>query len=581
MEPVVYRVRLADRPGHRFVVQVSLPAGCNEVVFPSWAPGSYLMREFARFVRDIHAHHAGAPVPVVRTSRNVWRVSGPCQLEYSVYARDKTVRTAFLDETLAFFLPSNLCVFVPGQGASQLVVDVPAGHTAICPVAICPVGPAVTGGWTARFDFPDLDTLMDSPVSIGPFERDQFDVLGVRHEHYIEPHHNGDRARMAVDLSRIVATAAALFGDGFPYDSYQFVTLHTKNGHGGLEHKSSSILLRPRLGFADDGGTNGHGYEEFLTLAAHEHFHAWNVKRIHPVELGPTFDYANEHYTRDLWWLEGGTVYYEERVTFLAGLVTRERYLARLADLVTRLRATPGRHHQSLEDGSFDAWIKLYRANEDLSNSTVSYYLKGAVVVMCLDLELRHRSAGLYGSDDVLRTLWTKWGKQGVGYPTGSIAQVCRELAGGGDWDRWFAAHIQGTDEVAVETALDHVGCDLVAVPGKKGGWLGIELSGANVTSVREDGPSAAALSPGDELLAINDERLESGTLPARLAQIGPHRDIRVLVSRDGRLLERALRLGACPAAELKIVERNATDAGRKHVRERWLAASQPKSPFN
>lgn len=529
--------------------------------FPSWAPGSYLMREFARFVRGIHAHWQGGPVPVRRTSRNRWELRGPCTLEYDVYARDKTVRTAFLDESLAFFLPSNLCVYVPGQAASVLQVEVPSGHR-----AICPVGPTVEGPAVAAWTFPDLDTLMDSPVSVGPFEVERFSVAGVPHEHYIEPGHNGVGATMAADLARIVEAARCLFGESFPYDAYQFVTLHTKSGHGGLEHKSSSILLRPRLGFADE-----RGYEEFLTLAAHEHFHAWNVKRIHPAELGPRFDYANEHYTRDLWWLEGGTVYYEERIAFLAGVVSRERHLARLSDLASRLASTPGRHHQSLEDGSFDAWIKLYRASEDLSNSTVSYYLKGAVVVMCLDLELRHRSRGQYGSDDVLRTLWQRWGNKGEGYPTGVIESVCAEFAGGGDWARWFAAHVRGTNEVQLATALDHVGCDVQVVPGKKGGWLGLELSGSTVNAVREGGPSSAALAPGDELLAINGERFDSGALGDRLRDLGAGASIRVLAARDGRVIERMLSLGAPPAAELKIVARPATDPARERLREQWL----------
>ncbi len=560
MDPVHYRVRLAERGGHRFGVAVELPAGVDEVVFPSWSPGSYLMREFARFARGIHAHRGGAPVAVRRLAGNRWAVRGPCTLEYTVYGRDKTVRTAFLDEQLAFFLPSNLLVYAPGQGACTLEVDVPAGH-----LAVCPLGDATTGP-LARFTAPDLDRLMDAPVAIGPFQTAHFRSRGVVHQHFVEPGHNGSLEKMAVDLERVCTTASALFSDEFPYDRYQFITLHLKNGHGGLEHKDSSVLIRPRLGFAD-----AKGWEEFVTLAAHEHFHAWNVKRIHPQELGPTFDYAREHHTRDLWWLEGGTVYYEERIAHRSGCISRDRHLARLADLVHRLRQVPGRRQQSLEDGSFDAWIKLYRASEDLGNSTVSYYLKGAVVVMCLDLELRHRTHGKFGTDEVLRRLWDGWGRRGVGYPTGELERTCRDIAGGGDFGRWFAAHVRGTDEVAIDDALDHAGCDLVAVPGKAGGWLGVELSSANVSSVREDGPCASALAPGDELLAIDGERFEGAALGDRLRELGEGRVIRVTLARDGRLLERAVCLGSNPPAELKIVPRAATDGERALVREAWL----------
>lgn len=567
MDPVRYTVTLADRGGHRFHVRVELPSGVEEVVFPSWAPGSYLMREFARFVRGIHAHREGAAVPVRRASRNRWQVTGPATLEYDVYGRDKTVRTAFLDESLAFFLPSNLLVYAPGQRACALAVEVPEGHTAVCPLGEASPGPVAS--WTA----PDLDTLMDSPVAVGRWDSAHFEALGVPHEHYVEPGHNADLGRMATDLQRLCRTAAGLFGEQFPYDRYQFITIHVKSGHGGLEHKTSSVLLRPRLGFVE-----AKGWEEFITLAAHEHFHAWNVKRIHPEELGPRFDYANEHYTRDLWWLEGGTVYYEERVAFLSGCIGRDRYLARLAENVHRLRQTPGRRHQSLEDGSFDAWIKLYRASEDLGNSAVSYYLKGGVVVMCLDLELRHRTGGEFGTDEVLRRLWQGWGRHGVGYPTGELERICRDIAkGDGDFERWFAAHVRGTDEVAVEAALDHAGIDLVAVPGKPGGWLGVELSGLAVSAVREDGPSASILSPGDELLALDDERLDASGLGDRLRDLGAGRGVRLLLSRDGRVIERALQLASTPNSELKFTVRAATDPRRARVRESWLSAI--KSP--
>ena len=568
---VAYQVGLSDRAGHRFHVAVQLPAGVDWVDFPSWAPGSYLMREFGRFARDVHAHHAGATVAVKRVSRNRWAVQGPCTLEYEVYGRDKTVRTAFLDEGLAFFLPSNLLVYVAGQRESTLAVQVPAGHWAVCPLGPEHAVLGAEGGTTvAVFHAPDLDTLMDSPVAIAPFEEAHFDVGGVIHQHWIERDHNGDMERMRADLRKIVEAASGLFGDGLPYRHYQFVTLHSQSGHGGLEHKDASVLLVPRLSFGDPKG-----YEEFLTLAAHEHFHAWNVKRIHPAELGPTFDYVNEAYTRELWWLEGGTVYYEERVAFLAGVVSPQRHLERLADLVTRLRSQPGRRHQSLEDSSFDAWIKLYRPSEDAVNSTISYYLKGAVVLLCLDLEIRHRSEGRRSVDDLLRALWQGWGQHGRGFPPGEIERIAVDLcAGGGDFSRWFAACVRGTDEVDVEAALDHAGMDLVAAPPRAGGWLGVELKGLTVLVVREDGPAAAALSPGDELLSLDGLRLDSAGLADRLTSLRPGMQVELMVSRDGRILERVLCLGRPSSGDLKIVPREHTDPGRSIVRGGWFTTA-------
>ncbi len=575
---VAYHVSAHDAGMHRFHVRVTLAADVTTVTFPSWAPGSYLMREFARNVRDIFAHHLGAPVRVIRTSRNCWNVRGPCTLEYDVYAREKSVRTPFVDDALAFFLPSNLLVHADPLAPCVLTVDVPAGHA-----AVCPLGDAVAGPGVARWTAADLDQLNDSPVAIGPFEHVAFDVLGIPHHHWIEPGHNGDVDKMAADLKKIVLAAAALFGNTLPYPRYDFITLHLKNGHGGLEHKDGSVLLHNRLGFADPKG-----YEEFVTLAAHEHFHAWNVKRLHPDTLGPHFRYDQEHYTRVLWWLEGGTVYYEERVAYRAGLVSRERHLERLAELATRLAGTPGQHHQSLEDSSFDAWIKLYRPGEDSNNSGVSYYLKGAVVLWAMDLELLARSDGRVCLDDLLRALWAAWGSHGVGFPEDAIEVTAQSLLAAhsregetsreqaGDWSRWYAKHIRGTDDPAVAAALDHVGLDLVPSPGKPGSWLGIELSGATLTAVREGGPSAGVLSPGDELIAVNGERSDAAGLADRLRDLEPGTPIHVTLSRDGRMLHRMLQTGAAPSGDLKIVERANSDPRRTRARAFWLGDPPP-----
>ena len=571
--PVRYTVTAPNPANHRYHVRATLPAGCAELVFSSWSPGSYLMREFARHARDVYAHHAGAPVAVDRIERNRWRVAteGPYTLEYDVYAREKSVRTPFLDEDLGFFLPSNLLVHPLAPHAYELEVEVPAGH-----VGVCPLGPAVPGPAMARWTAADIDQLNDSPVATGPFEHTTFSVHGVEHHHWIEPGHNGDLARMNDDLRRIVETAAALVGDGLPYPRYEFVTLHVAKGHGGLEHKDGCVLIRPRNSFAQPKD-----YEEFVTLAAHEHFHSWNVKRIHPDTLGPRFDYSREHYTRDLWWLEDGTVYYEERIAFRSGLVARPRYYERLAKLIQKVEGIPGKRHQSLEDSSLDAWIKLYRQNEDSVNTGISYYLKGAVVMLAMDLELLHRTGGEHGVDSILRELWRRWGRHGVGYPErDALRDIAADLAGGGDWDRWWDAHIRGTEPVEIARALDHAGLDLVWGEEKPGSWLGLELSDRMVVeSVREDGPCATALTPGDELIAIGRERVASGSVLAdRLREIPVGTPVEILSSREGRLRRgAAVTARACPS-DLKIVERTGMNQPRSRVHSAWIGLLPPRT---
>ena len=563
-------------PGtHRYTVELTLPAAVRTLVFPSWAPGSYLLREFARNLRDVDARtHDGQPVAVRKLERNRFALDtvgvpddAPVIVRYEVYAREKSVRTPYLDEDLSFFLTSNLVMHPEGVKDVTFVleVDVPAGHTAVCPVAEAVAGPA-----RARFAFPDVDTLHDSFVAVGAFEHTSFEVHGIVHHHWIEPGHDGDLGKMNADLEAVVRTASKLFDNTLPYPRYDFVTLLCARGHGGLEHKDGCVLLRPRTSFRVPKD-----YEEFVTLAAHEHFHAWNVKRIHPDTLGPTFDYAREHYTRELWWLEGGTVFYEERISYRAGAVSEKRHLERLAELAQRVLDSRGARHQSLEDSSFDAWIKLYRPGEDSANSTLSYYIKGAVVCIGLDIELLHRTGGAIGLDDVLRALWSRWGRLGVGYPEGGIRGLLAEMVpGDAELLRWFDAHVRGTEPVHLARALDLVGVDLVRAPAREGSALGVEVSDRmHVDSVREDGPAAGHLSPGDELLGIGRFRLSSSSaLGDRLRATPPGTRLTVTFARDGLLRTRDVVTGSTLEGDVSLVPRATIDAQTRVLREAWLA---------
>jgi predicted metalloprotease with PDZ domain len=472
------------------------------------------------------------------------------------------VRTPFLDENLAFFLPSNLLPYPKNfrKGQFILELDIPKGHTGVCPLGASVAGPA-RAVWCCE----EIDILYDSPVAVGPFEHTSFVIDGIEHHHYIEPGHDARLETLNQDLEKICREAGRLMG-GFPYPHYTFISLLMKDGHGGLEHLDSSVLLRPRKGFGTSTGN-----EEFLTLAAHEHFHAWNVKRIRPEVLSAPFAYERENYTPDLWWLEGGTVYYEERIAFRAGIVSRERHLERLANLVKQLARTPGRTHQPIEESSFDAWLKLYRHGEDSINSTVSYYLKGAVVMLALDLELLKRSQGEVSVDTVLKTLCERYGAKNQPYPPGEIERTLLEV--GVDKD-WLDHHLRSTKEIELESALSAVGLALSwgAVPA--GGWLGVETIGDRliISSVREDGPAWGALSPGDEILGLEGERVwGSGDLAERLKLLAPEQMVRVLVARDGRIEEKQLCLAMIPPADIKIIPIATPTEEQQRLNEKWL----------
>lgn len=564
MPTVRYRITSANPATHRYDIEVSLPPDFHELIFPSWAPGSYLMREFARNVRDLQAFAPdGSPIEVIRVSRNEWHLAttGPATLKYQVYAREKSVRTPFLDETLSFFVPTNLLPFAHKHRNAEFVleVQVPEGHT-----GVCTLGEPVTGPATAVWTCNDIDTLYDTPVSVGPFEHTSFVIDGIAHHHYIEPGHNGDLERINTDLEKICREAGRLMG-GFPYPHYTFVTLLTRDGHGGLEHKDSSILLKPRRGFGTPVG-----YEEFLTLAAHEHFHAWNVKRIRPEVLSAPFAYERENYTPDLWWLEGGTVYYEERIAYRAGIVSKERHLERISDLIKRLARTHGRKHQSLEESSFDTWIKLYRPSEDSANSTISYYLKGAVVALALDLEILARTGGKASIDTVLCALWQRYGALDRPYPPGEIQRIIVEIAGE-SIAPWLDHHLRTPQEIELDQALAHLGVEVQAASPAPGSWLGIEHSGDRVSQVREDGPAYGVLSVGDELLAINGERVRSAELSELLKETQPGTSWTFLLARDGRILERTLVTGALPRTDLKLQLIDTPTEAQINLRRIWL----------
>lgn len=571
---ITFRLSVPDPGAHRLRVEVRHPGGPAELLFPAWTPGSYLMREFVRNVRELRVWaEDGAPVRVDRPERHRWRVAhpGPFRVAYEVYCHEKSVRTPYVDASLVFFVPGNVLLYDETRRDEGFVVelDVPAGHTGVCALGAPVAGPA-----RARWEAGDVDVLMDAPVAVGPFQHTSFTVDGIEHHHWVEPGHNGDLERMNRDLERLVVAAARTVGE-LPYRRYDFVTLHLAKGHGGLEHKDCSVLLKSRLSFR-----SARGYEDFLALAAHEHFHAWNVKRIHPDALGPRFRYDREHYTHDLWWLEGATEYYEERILYRSGGVDADRHLARLAGLVERLSRLPGRRRHPLEESSFEAWIKLYRPGEDSPNSTISYYLKGAVVLLAADLELLHRTRGERGLDEVLRALWNRWGSRGVGYPEGTLEVVMAEVAGGGgDWWRWWTAHVRGTAEVQLVDAFDHAGFDLAWEAAAEGAWLGVEVGGGErvvVEGVREDGPSWGRLSPGDELLAIDGHRILGPGLADRLADLPPRVPAHVLLARDGRVTERVVTPTTAPPKGLKIVARTGIDQDRQRVRDAWLTRTSP-----
>jgi len=575
---VEYRIDLEERNAHLVRVEARFAVGGGDVdlKLPVWTPGSYLVREFERHLQDVTCtSEEGRALAVRKVDKATWRVDArgakSIVARYRVYANDLTVRSAHVDDSHAFM--NGACMFLYTDalagGEARVVVSAPEGWRVT--VGLPEKGPST---FVAR----DYDELVDSPFEVGTHELVEFTAQGKPHRLAIwgrlPAASNSWHATLTADIVKIIDTAAALFGDGVPYDDYTFILMLAPNQYGGLEHKKSCALLSSPFTFHPRKK-----YEELLELISHEFFHLWNVKRIHPTALGP-FDYQREAYTRSLWVMEGVTSYYDRYLLVRAGLQKPEKYLEKLAEELGKIVSIPGRKRQSLEESSFDAWIKLYRPDENTSNSTISYYLKGGVVTLLCDLEIRARTGGERSMDDVMRLLWTRYGRRGEGFPDDQVQSIFEEAAGiplGPFFDR----HVRGHDEVDAERILKTVGLSLAPDEGdddddKRAPWLGITTredgDALLVATALDAGPAVqAGLYANDQLLALDGFRVDASTLKDRLASKRAGDTVRFTVFRRDELREVPVTLGDKPVEKLKITPApDATDP-EKAAYAAWL----------
>ncbi|MEI6226782.1 MAG: M61 family peptidase [Deltaproteobacteria bacterium] len=523
-----YRVSMPQPHSHLFEVEAVLdsPGPAPVLAFPVWTPGSYLVREFARHLEGVEADDgAGARLPLVRLDKHRFRIDADgapqVRLRYRVYANDPTVRTSHLDGSHGYWNGANLFPYAEGRLGEpvELLVDPPAGWR---------VSTALEGGPT-RFTARDFDELCDSPVEVGAHALVPFEALGKRHEVAVAGNGHVDLERFVTDLQVIVETLGRFMG-GLPYDRYLFIVHLADRRRGGLEHERSTTLDVARTAFFPRDA-----YEETLALAAHEFLHLWNVKRLRPAALRP-YDYSREQYTRLLWWFEGVTSYYDRLTLVRAGLSGARGWLKHLGEQWTALARQSGAGKMSLEEASLTAWIKYYRPDENSPNSSVSYYLKGELVALCLDLELRRAGGSL---DDLLRTLHSRFA--GTGLPEDGVERAAAEVMGEGAARDFFDRFVRGT--APVEPRLDGVGLVLQRRPaqsqddrggtgarrnGEEGqaGWLGAEIPAGPrlvVRTVREGGPAwTCGLYAEDEIVAESGFRVDRGALWDRMRQVGP-----------------------------------------------------------
>jgi predicted metalloprotease with PDZ domain len=579
-----YRLSLPEPHSHLFHVEAILdpPGASAELVFPVWTPGSYLVREYARHVEGLAASDAtGRALPVERVDKHRVRVrvaAGGAErivVRYRVYANELTVRTCHLDGTHGFLNGAAVFPYAPGREREPhaLEIEPPEGWA---------VATALEGGPTI-FTARDYDELADSPVEIGRHRTVRFTACGKRHDVALWGDGNVDAERLAEDARRIVEALGGMMG-GLPYDRYLFIVHLTDKRRGGLEHARSTTLNVARMGFFPRDA-----YEETLALLAHEFFHVWNVKRLRPAAFTP-YDYAREQYTRLLWWFEGATSYYDQLTLARAGIVDAKKYLKNLGQALTSLERTPGSRKMSVEEASFLAWVKHYRPDENTPNSAISYYLKGELVALALDLALRRTGRSL---DELLRALDARYADGGL--PEDGVERVAAELLGPERARAFFDRHVRGVEPLELD--LDAVGLKLRRRPAAgfddKGGtppkpedgrppagFLGAELSSGpklTVQSVREGSPAwKAGLYAEDEIVAEGGFRVDRGALWDRLCERGPGGRIRLAVFRRDALVDVEVPLEAAPDDTVWLEAAQDAPPETRAAFEAWCGARWP-----
>jgi predicted metalloprotease with PDZ domain len=540
-----------------------------ELKMPVWTPGSYLVREYARHVEDFSVKDAGGNnLSWQKINKNTWQIDTKGAKEivarYNVYANELTVRTNELNADHAFFTPAALLMFPKDQIAAASIVKVnPFGNWKIG------TGLPKVDGQANTFRAENFDVLYDSPFEVSDFKEITFTVQGKPHRYVISGEGNYDLQRLATDTAKIVEEAYKIFGE-LPYNDYTFIV--NLRGGGGLEHLNSTALQWQKFGFKPESS-----YKSFLGLVAHEYFHLWNVKRIRPDALGP-FDYENENYTRLLWVAEGGTSYYESVLSRRAGLESPAEVLAGKASAIQQLQTRPGRLETSVEESSFDAWIKYYRQDENSINNQISYYDKGDIVNFMLDLTIRSSSNGAKSLDDVMRYLYNEHFKKGKNY-TPADYQKAAELAAGKSLEDFFSKYVRGREDIDYNSILNPFGLQLNTGGGRETAYLGANMSQAgerlNITSLAQGTPAyEQGLNVNDQIIAIDGNRASQQFLQTYLAEKKAGDKIRLTVFRFDTMRDIEITLGGRAAPSYRIVAVENPTEDQKRLYQGYFGAA-------
>lgn len=564
-----YQIEFDDYQQHLIHVTLRFVANpTQELWLPTWIPGSYLIREFAKHIESVKAYdEAGRQLKISKFEKNKWRLFNTdhelITVEYDVYAYDLSVRGSYVDQTHFYVNPACVCLALKDQEEAECELEVflPDEFKHFTVATGLTSKSLVKGRYTLKAD--NYMQLIDSPFELADQTRFSFEAEGIQHEFVISGKHATNVERLQADIQKICQTEIQIFGSA-PFKNYVFMTMATGNSYGGLEHPNSTSLITPRddLPKANEPEEPSEDYQRFLGLCSHEYFHSWLVKYIRP-ENFVNYDLHKESYTSLLWIFEGFTSYYDDLILLRSGVISQASYLKLLKAQIDRYLQNPGREVQSVAESSFDTWIKFYRPDENSNNAGTSYYNKGCLVALCLDLGLRLRGSSL---DALVRKLYEN-AQNGIQVTERTIFELCEELTGH-SWLEQINHLIYTTDELPLDQLFPEFGIEY-QLKNDKTQPFGLKLAekpeGVLIQQARREGAGAkAGLSANDVIVAIDGLKASEKLLAQYAKQQG---ECVVHAFRRDELLQftvKAAEIGLA-TVDLKVVDQSKA--------ENWLKA--------
>ena len=592
---IQYRISPLKPNSHLFEVSLSFqttPAQTYTLSLPAWLPGSYMIRDFAKNIIEINAFDNDRnAILLSKNDKQTWSLVANTEqvnITYQVFAFDLSVRTAYLDSQRGFFNGSStfLQVLELSDIPCELIIDQPTTtEQQTWRVATGLTRATETEKYQfGRYIADNYQHLIDCPVAIGEFDSTEFIVEGVVHHLVFTSKHYGDTARLADDISKLCQHHINMFGEA-PFQEYWFITHLQASGFGGLEHKNSTILQASRFDLPNAQQPNAElsdNNKTFLSLCSHEYFHAWNVCRIKPKEFTP-YNLQEEVYTKQLWAFEGITSYYDDFSLYRTGLITFDDYLALLAKTATRVYRGDGELKQSVTESSFDAWTKFYQQGPDAVNNIVSYYTKGSLIALWLDLTIRSKSAGQYSLDTLMRELWVHFGRTSVGTTEDDFINIANILCGE-DISASFKHHLYSNERIDLTEDLADVGvalqkqkfksinsvetCSASQYQAYLGAHFKSQETGLKITQVLDNSPAAkAGLAVNDLLIAIDNLKMTEKSLQALLDHTPASSELTCHYFRDDLLLQSTCTVSDSPISGIafKVVDEELVKRWQSH----------------